>query len=69
MADTRLGKTLYPRSAKCMGQPGDALDAAGKKDEALASYRKAVSIAEASGDPNLETFKNEVARLAENPER
>jgi hypothetical protein len=52
-----------------MGQPGDALDAAGKKDEALASYRKAVSIAEASGDPNLETFKNEVARLAENPER
>jgi tetratricopeptide (TPR) repeat protein len=55
---------LYPESANVWDSLGDALDGAGKKDEALASYRKAVSLAEVNGDPNLETFRKQVARLA-----
>lgn len=42
----------------------DALEQEGKADEALASSRKAVSLAEASGDPSVETFRKHAARLA-----
>jgi predicted alpha/beta superfamily hydrolase len=60
----RYNAELYPQSANVWDSLGDALDATGKKVEALTSYRKAVSLAEANGDPNLETFKKQVARLA-----
>lgn len=59
----RYNAERYPQSANVWDSLGDALDGAGKKEEALASYRKAVSLAEASNDPNLEVFKKQVARL------
>jgi predicted alpha/beta superfamily hydrolase len=63
IATFRYNTELYPESANVWDSLGDALDRAGEKDEALASYRKAVSLAEANGDPNLEAFRKHVARL------
>lgn len=54
-----------PQSANVWDSLGDALDGAGKKEEALASYRKAVSLAEANNDPGLEDFKKHVSRMTE----
>jgi predicted alpha/beta superfamily hydrolase len=59
----RYNTEIYPQSANVWDSLGDALDLRGKKDEALASYQKAVSLAVAGGDPNLESFKKHVARL------
>src|SRR2546429_496155 len=57
LAAFRFNAEAYSSSANVWDSLGDALDRAGKKDEALASYQKAVSLAEASGSPNLESFK------------
>jgi len=54
-----------PQSANVWDSLGDGLDGAGKKEEALASYRKAVSLAEASNDPRLENFKKQISRMTE----
>lgn len=64
LAVFRYNSELYPESANVWDSLGDALDGAGKREEALASYRKAVSLARANGDPNLEIFKKQVVRLA-----
>jgi len=61
----RYNSQLYPQSANVWDSLGDALDGAGKRDEALASYRKAVSLAQANGDPNLEIFRKQAVRLAD----
>ncbi len=63
LAFFRLNAETYPGSANVWDSLGDALDRAGKKDEALASYEKAAGIAEAEGDPLLEAFRKNVARL------
>jgi predicted alpha/beta superfamily hydrolase len=63
LAAFRFDAQLYPQDANVWDSLGDGLDSAGKKDEALASYNKAVTLAEANGDPNLETFKKHAARL------
>ncbi len=55
----------YPRSANVWDSLGEALEKAGKLDEALASYQRAVVRAEANGDPNLENFRKNVIRLNE----
>ena len=55
---------LYPDSPNVWDSLGDALDKLGQKDEALASYRRAVSLAEATGDLNLDAFRKDAARLA-----
>ena len=55
---------IYPRSANVWDSLADGLEQAGKTDEALASCRKAVSLAEGNGDPNLETFRKHAARSA-----
>jgi predicted alpha/beta superfamily hydrolase len=55
---------LYPESPNVWDSLADGLERAGKMDEALASCRKAVSLGEAAGDPNLETFRKHAARLA-----
>ena len=65
IAAFRFNVDRYPQSANGWDSLGDGLDGAGKKEEALASYRKAVSLAEASNDPRLESFKKQVSRLAE----
>jgi predicted alpha/beta superfamily hydrolase len=59
----RYNTEIYPGSANVWDSLGDALDHAGKKDDALASYRKAASLAEASGDPRVESFRRKVVQL------
>jgi cytochrome c-type biogenesis protein CcmH/NrfG len=58
---------IYPESAAAWDSLGEALDSTGNMEEALASYRKAVSLAEAKGDPNVESYRKHVARLAGAP--
>jgi tetratricopeptide (TPR) repeat protein len=65
LAAFRFNTEQYPQSANVWDSLGEGLERAGKKEEALTSYRKAVSIAEAKGDPNLESFRKRVARLSE----
>ena len=57
----RYNIELYPQSANAWDSLADALEQAGNKDEALASCRKAVSLAEANVNPNLETSRKHVA--------
>jgi tetratricopeptide (TPR) repeat protein len=64
VAAFRYNTEIYPRSANAWDSLADALEQAGKMDEALASCRKAVSLAEANGNPSLETFRKHAARLA-----
>ncbi|HEV2667284.1 MAG TPA: hypothetical protein VG324_20370, partial [Blastocatellia bacterium] len=64
LAAFRFNTEHYPQSANVWDSLGEALERAGKKEEALTSYRKAVSVAEAKADPNLESFRNQVARLS-----
>jgi hypothetical protein len=64
LAAFRYNIQIYPESAGAWDSLGDALDSAGNVEEALASYRKAVSLAEAKGDPNVESYRKHVARLA-----
>ena len=61
----RLNTENYPRSANVWDSLGEALEKAGKLDEALANYQRAVVRAEANGDPNLENFRKNVIRLNE----
>jgi predicted alpha/beta superfamily hydrolase len=63
----RFNRDLNPTSANVWDSLGDALDHSGKMDDALASYRKAVSLAEANGDPNISEFRKHVARLRAQP--
>jgi predicted alpha/beta superfamily hydrolase len=65
LAAFRFNTEQNPQSANVWDSLGEALERAGKKEEALRSYRKAVSVAEAKGDPNLEGFRKQVARLSE----
>lgn len=52
---------LYPASANAFDSYGEALLANKKMEAALKSYQKAVEIAEASNDANLELFKENFA--------
>jgi tetratricopeptide (TPR) repeat protein len=63
LAAFRYNTELYPDSANVWDSLGDALEGSGRRDEALVSCRKAVALAEASGDPNLEALRKHVARL------
>jgi len=65
LAAFRFNTEQYPRSANVWDSLGEALERAEKKEEALTSYRKAVSVAEAKGAPNVESFRKQVARLSE----
>jgi predicted alpha/beta superfamily hydrolase len=56
---------LYPKSANVYDSLGDAYDAKGNKKKALFNYKKAVSIAEATNNPNLSVFKDHQKRLEE----
>lgn len=59
----RLNAETCPGSANVWDSLGDGLERAGKRAEALASYEKAVAIAEAGGEPNLEAFRRNAVRL------
>jgi predicted alpha/beta superfamily hydrolase len=60
----RYNTEIYPQSANVWDSLADALEQTGKTDDALAACRKAVSLAEANRDPNLETFRKHATRLA-----
>ena len=47
---------LYPEAANVYDSLGEALERAGRTDEALASYEKAVERAKKNGDRRLEVF-------------
>ncbi len=52
----------YPNSANVYDSLGEACEQTGNIQKALDLYRKAAKLAEASGDPNLEIFKEHVRR-------
>ena len=60
----RFNAELYPRRANVWDSLADALEAAGKADEARASCRRAISLAEANSDSRLERFRNHLSRLS-----
>jgi predicted alpha/beta superfamily hydrolase len=64
LAAFRYNIEIYPQSANVWDSLADALEQAGKTDDALASCHKAVSLAEANGDPSLESFRKHAVRLA-----
>lgn len=53
----RLNVRLYPESANVYDSFGEALEGAGKKEEAAKQYAKAVELGEAAKDPNLPVYK------------
>jgi pimeloyl-ACP methyl ester carboxylesterase len=53
----------YPDAANTHDSLGDGYAAAGRLQEALASYRRAVQLAEASGDARLANFRRNVERI------
>ena len=60
----RRNVELYPASANVHDSLGEALEAAGKPEEALVSYEKAVEIAGKDADPRLPVFTRNRDRLA-----
>jgi tetratricopeptide (TPR) repeat protein len=58
-----LNAREYPDAANTHDSLGDGYEAAGRLQEALASYRRAVQIAQASSDPRLATYRANVERL------
>ena len=50
----------YPGSANVYDSLGEALEAAGKLDQALEHYEKAVAMGEQSKDPLLDAFRQHV---------
>ena len=58
-ANTRL----FPESANVYDSYGEALAANGKLKESVAQYRKAVKLAEASGDQNLGMFTENLKKM------
>jgi len=63
LAAFRYNTELYPQAANVWDSLGDGLDRAGRKDEALESYRRALAIGEANNDPSVEAFRKNVLRL------
>ncbi|NUQ30907.1 MAG: alpha/beta hydrolase [Acidobacteriaceae bacterium] len=60
----RYNTQMYPLSANVWDSLADALELDGKIDEAAASCRKAIALAEQHGDSNLESLRKHAARLA-----
>ena len=56
---------LYPESANAYDSYGEALAANGKMEAALKNYQKAVELAKANQDPNLELFKENLKKTKE----
>jgi pimeloyl-ACP methyl ester carboxylesterase len=57
-----LNASEYPDAPNAHDSLGDGYAAAGRLEEALASYRRAVQLAEASGDARLANFRRNVER-------
>ena len=63
----RKNVELYPGSPNVHDSLGEALEAAGKPEEALACYEKAVELAAKGADPRLPIFTRNRDRLAAGP--
>jgi predicted alpha/beta superfamily hydrolase len=61
----RYNAEEYSQSPNTWDSLAEALDLAGKSDEALKSYQKAVAIAEAEHSAHLEGFRAHLARFAD----
>ena len=61
----RFNTEEYPQSANVWDSLAEALERAGKNEEALASYRRALSTAETNGDTNIESYRKKVIRVSE----
>ena len=59
----RANVEAHPQSANVHDSLGEALERAGRLDEAAASYRRAVEIARATGDPLLAAFEEHLAAI------
>ena len=59
----RVNTLLYPESANTYDSYGEALAANGKLQEAISSYEKAVKLAEAKKDGNLNLFKKNLMKV------
>ena len=60
---------LFPESANVYDSYAETLLANGKKDAAKQNYRKAVQLAEANKDPNLELFRANLKAVEVNKEK
>jgi cytochrome c-type biogenesis protein CcmH/NrfG len=53
---------LHPHEPSAFDSLGDGYTAAGRLEDALASYRKAVQLGESSNDARLPSFRENVER-------
>lgn len=60
----RFNVAQHPESANAWDSLGEGLERLGKRDEAFASYRKAVALAERYHHRNLEDFRRHLLRLS-----
>jgi predicted alpha/beta superfamily hydrolase len=67
IAAFRFNTEQYPESANVWDSLGEALQQVGNRDEALASYRRAVKIAQSAHDPNLQSFEARTKALEQSP--
>ena len=63
LAFFRYNASIYPESANVYDSLGDALEASGSLEEALASFTKAAELGQKSGDPNAKFFKANADRI------
>lgn len=61
----RFNVGQHPESANAWDSLGEGLERQGNRDEAMASYRKAVALAESKHDPGLENFRKHATRLSD----
>jgi predicted alpha/beta superfamily hydrolase len=64
IAAFRFNIEQHPESANAWDSLGEGLERIGEATEALASYRKAVALAEAQHTSNLESFRKHLSSLA-----
>jgi cytochrome c-type biogenesis protein CcmH/NrfG len=61
----RYNSRIYSQSPNAWDCLGEALERGGRRDEALASYHRAVSIAEANHSEHLQAYRTHLSRLAD----
>jgi predicted alpha/beta superfamily hydrolase len=60
----RANAEAWPQSANVYDSLAEAQERAGRRDEALANYRRAAELGKANGDPNTAVFERNAERLA-----
>ena len=63
VAAFRFNTEQHPQSANAWDSLAEGLERRSQVTEALAGYRKAVALAEAQHDPNVEAFRKHLLRL------